>query len=307
MKLEAYDDLGYRAYTSLSESDKAINSLKGILMGISLDNEVTDTEMKELLGWSAKHHDLIDRNPFKNLMVTIQEAANEKANRMEMIEDLYWLCDRYSQDSKNVFYDLATADLQTLQGLCHGILADSVVSDVEVRSLEKWLEAHDHLNSYYPYDEIYSLLLSVLKDGVIDDVERKRLMAYFNEFVKLTDQELTQKIGDEISSIKISGICTSSPNLEFAGNAFCLTGIFSRSTRKEAENAIVDMGGIVNKDVSKKTDYLIIGDSGNPCWAFACYGRKVEKAITMRKDGSRVSLIHEYDFWDALEDARHSN
>lgn len=297
----SYENLSFRQFTTRSEADKAINSLKGILLGINMDGHIRPSEVRELQGWCTKHYDLINRNPFKELMQVINAALEEDLNEVDWIEDLLWLCQQYQQDS--IYYDLATADLQTLQGICHGILSDGYVHDQEVKALDAWLEQHEHLNSYYPYDEIYSLITSVLADGKIDEQERVRLLAYFNEFVKLTDQELTQKIGQEISSVKVSGICTSNPNINFEGSTFCLTGAFSRSTRKEAEAAVTRLGASVSKDVSKKTDYLIIGESGNPCWAFACYGRKVEKAIMMRKEGSRVALVHEFDFWDAIEDA----
>ena len=56
--------------------------------------------------------------------------------------------------------------------------------------------------------------------------------------------------------------------------------------------------------VSKKTNYLIVGDDGNPCWAYACYGRKVEKAINLRKEGAQIIIVHENDFWDEVEESR---
>jgi hypothetical protein len=306
MKTEDYESLGYRQYTTISEMDKAINSLKGILLGISLDNEVNDSELSELLSWCDTHEGLIERNPFKSLMQNILEAVKNKENRVELIEDIYWLSERYATEYKLAFYDLATADLQILQGLCHGILADGQIKDTEVKKLDEWLEHHDHLNTYYPYDEIYTLITNVLADGKIDDGERKQLMAYFNEFVKLTDEELNQRIATEISEIKINGICTVNPQVNFDGNSFCLTGLFSRGTRKELELEIQNLGGHINGDVTQKTNYLIVGDSGNPCYAFACYGRKVEKAINMRKQGRNISLIHEFDFWDVIEDSRYN-
>jgi hypothetical protein len=306
MKSEEYESLKYRQYTSLSEMDKAINSLKGILLGIVLDNEVNDAEFKELLSWCEKHNDLITRNPFKSLMQTILEAANDIGNRLELMEDVYWLCDRYATDQGLVFYDLATADLQILQGLCHGILSDGQITDTEVKKLDEWLEHHEHLNTYYPYDEIYTLITNVLADGKIDEGERRRLTAYFNEFVKLTDEQLTEQIATEISEIKVNGICTVNPHVLFDGKGFCMTGLFSRGTRKELELEIQNLGGHINSDVTQKTDYLVVGDSGNPCYAFACYGRKVEKAINMRKQGRNMSLIHEFDFWGVIEDLKYS-
>ena len=73
---------------------------------------------------------------------------------------------------------------------------------------------------------------------------------------------------------------------------------------KDVESEIIRHGGIPVNNISKKTDYLIIGDNGNPAWAFACYGRKVEKALGLRKEGHTIVLIHEYDFSDIIDDLR---
>ncbi len=69
--------------------------------------------------------------------------------------------------------------------------------------------------------------------------------------------------------------------------------------RKEISEVIVGRGGRYHDVVTSETDYLVIGADGNPCWAFACYGRKVEHAVEMRKKGSRLLLINEHDFWEA--------
>jgi hypothetical protein len=47
-------------------------------------------------------------------------------------------------------------------------------------------------------------------------------------------------------------------------------------------------------------DYMVFGTAGNPCWAYACYGRKVEQAVALRKEGYRLMIVH--DFRDALAD-----
>lgn len=43
------------------------------------------------------------------------------------------------------------------------------------------------------------------------------------------------------------------------------------------------MVGIFNKNINQKTDYLLVGNDGKPYLEFSCYGRKVEKAIELRK------------------------
>lgn len=286
--------------TSKSQADKAINSLKGILLGINLDNVVNSDEIKELKNWVKKHHELVLRNPFREFMLLIDSIAEKDLEITETIEDLFWLCQKYESD--NYYYNAVTTDLQTLQGLCHGILADGEITDKEIFDLDKWLDDNEHLNTYYPYDEIRSLVLSIISDGKVTEDERLVLKAYFSEFVNLTNNDIQQKIKEDTKEVKISGLCTSEPVVDFDGKTFCITGVLKNETKESLKQKITNLGGITTDSVTKKTDYLVVADNGNPAWAFSCYGRKVEKAVNMRKDGHVITLIHEFDLYDAIED-----
>jgi hypothetical protein len=41
-------------------------------------------------------------------------------------------------------------------------------------------------------------------------------------------------------------------------------------------------GVTTSKSVVRGLNYLVIGADGNPCWTYACYGRKVEAAVILR-------------------------
>jgi NAD-dependent DNA ligase len=88
----------------------------------------------------------------------------------------------------------------------------------------------------------------------------------------------------------------------FEGKVFGFTGSSAKYSRNEFIEIVEGLGGTVAQAVSKKLDYLIIGADGNPCWAYACYGRKVEMAVALRKAGARILLVHENDFHDAVAD-----
>ncbi len=300
--MSTLDEQTLKIYTAKSQADKAINSLKGILLGINLDGEVNPKEINELHKWAIAHNDLISRNPFNEFMTIIEETVQNKLPAKETIEDLFWLCQKY--ESNNYYYNAVTADLQTLQGICHGILADGVVKDKEVFDLNKWLEEHEHLNTYYPYDEVRSLILSIVSDKVIDDEEKIVLKAYFNQFVHLHENEVRNQIDQETVEMNISGLCTSEPEVTFPGKTFCITGVLKRGNRDQLQKDIESLGGIPTNNVSRKTDYLIVGDNGNPAWAFSCYGRKVEKALELRKKEHNIMLIHEFDFSDIVDDLK---
>jgi len=298
--MSSYDHYMMDVYTSKARADKAISSLKGVLLGINLDNEVNEKEINELKQWVVAHNDLIERNPFNEFMTIIEGTISNKIPPTETIEDLFWLCQKYEGD--NYYYNAVTTDLQTLQGLCHGILSDGAITDKEIFDLNKWLSENEHLNTYYPYDEIRSLVLSIVSDGKIEEEERVVLKAYFSQFVQLQDSELQEQIKKETADVNITGHCTSEPNVEFPGKTFCITGVLKRGNRETLQEQIRRLGGIPTESVTKKTDYLIVGDNGNPAWAFSCYGRKVEKAINLRREGHTITLIHEFDFSDIIDD-----
>ena len=235
-------------------------------------------------------------------MTVIEETVNNRLPAKETIEDLFWLCQKYESD--NYYYNAVTADLQILQGICHGILSDGVVKEKEVFELKNWLEEHQHLNTYYPYDELRSLILSIVSDKKVDEEEKIVLKAYFNQFVQLYDNEVKKQIEFETADINISGLCTSEPDVIFQGKTFCITGVLKRGSRYDLQRDIEALGGIPTNSVTRKTDYLIVGDNGNPAWVFSCYGRKVEKAIGLRKEGHAIMLIHEFDFSDIVDDLK---
>ena len=247
--------------TAKARADKAISTLKGILIGIKSDDKVNQTEVDELKKWAINHRDLINRNPFKEFMTIIEETISDNIPATETVEDLYWLCQKYEND--NFYYNTVTSDLQILQGICHGILADGVIEDKEVHQLETWLEQNTHLNTYYPYDEIRSLILSIVSDGKIEEEELLVLKAYLNQFVNLENKSIEHQLNRETQDINISGHCTSNPDIDIDGKTFCVTGVLKSGNRASLEKQISDLGGIPTKTLTKKTDYLIVGDNGN--------------------------------------------
>ncbi len=300
LKMSKLDEKALMVITAKSQADKAINSLKGILLGLVSDGVVNESELVELQKWVEEHRRLIGLNPFHEFMNVIDECTAGRMALVQTIDDLYWLCQKFEHD--HYYYNAVTADLQTLQGLCHGILADGVINEHEVFDLHNWLQSNEHLSSYYPYDELRSLVLTIVSDKRVDEEEVKVLKAYFNQFVKLHDLETRNIVSSETGGIAISALCSSEPKIEFEGKLFCITGILKRCDRNELQEEIVRKGGLIAESLTRKTDYLIVGDNGNPAWAFSCYGRKVEKALALRKEGHTIMIVHEYDFADVLDD-----
>lgn len=289
----------YFRLTSRSRLEKEMSTLRGMLKGISADSIINDQEFNFLEAWLEDHDAIQNSHPYNEIFEPIRTALQDRILAEEEKEDLLWLCDRLSSKS---FYDQTTIRLQELHGILGGLVADAVISSAELQALREWLDANEDLRTRWPYDEIDSLVSSVLSDGEISEEEHRMLLDFFAEFVEVLDDKTISK-GILIENESVKGVCATCPEVQFVGSTFCLTGASSKYQRKEFEDKITQLGGEIVKTVCKRLNYLVIGGDGNPCWAYACYGRKVEKAIELRKEGYQLLIIHEFDVHDAIEDA----
>jgi hypothetical protein len=81
---------------------------------------------------------------------------------------------------------------------------------------------------------------------------------------------------------------------------FCIAGTSSRAGRSAIAKEIEGAGGTYIDNIRQDLNYLIVGNNSNPCWAFSCYGRKVEQVMDYRKKGIQIVIVNENDFWDAI-------
>lgn len=288
----------YYMFTSHSQIDKSINSLLGIIQGISIDSEINQHELNFLNLWLEEHKDVQNKHPFNELMPVVKDALKDGILDVEEKDNITWLCEKLSSKT---YINKTTADLQRLHSILAGIAADSHITQQELVGLSDWLMEHEHLKSCWPYDEVDSIITEVLSDQTIDEKEHSALMSFFSEFVDLyDDRTLTAPVFTKEDSIQ--GVCASCPEIIFEESLFCFTGASNTYSRSEFFEVIERLGGKTTKNLTKKVNYLVIGAEGNPCWAYACYGRKVEKAISLRKEGLPLVIVHENDFHDALLD-----
>lgn len=294
----------YRNYAFPGELHKSINMLRGLVSGIKADGTVGNDEAMELAHWCSLHANFRKRHPFNELLPLIEQAIADGVIDDEEREDILWLCRRITGAGSCDYYDDIASSIQYLHGFVHGLLADQQLSDFEIHALKNWLDKNNFLSGTYPFDELCSLATSILADEVISENERNTLLAFLSNLVEFKDSYNLKE--SDFSALRkeyqIDGICSLCPNVEFAGKSFVITGESYRAARAELANQIQALGGVVRSSISKKTDYLIVGNAGNPCWAFSCYGRKVETALQLRKTGVQIQIVNETDFWDAVEE-----
>ncbi len=291
------DHSKYYYFTTKSRLDKAVNSLLGILEGITADLKINEIECGFLVDWLEENQEYVVHHPFNELIPVVSEALSDGVLTNEERSDIIWLCEKLKSPN---YYDIITADMQRLHALLGAIACDGEINESELNGLSAWLNEHEHLRRCWPYDEIDSLVTAVMSDKKISERENLVLQAFFSEFVIGDNRTLVQPLRQE--AVMVYALCAACPEIIFKESLFCFTGASIKYSRKQFHEIINNLGGNVANSVTPKLDYLVIGAEGNPCWAYACYGRKVEKAVELRKQGNKLLLIHEHDFHDAVLD-----
>ncbi len=178
-----------------------------------------------------------------------------------------------------------------LIGLAKGIAADGVVNQAEAEFLSGWLERNAELRDTWPVNILYDRIDDMLCDGCLDQDEQAELLDLLHQF---TGQNPPAAMLENWSS-KLP-FDQPMPKIIFEDRTFCFTGKFISGSRDDCRQAVASRGGRFAGAPSKKVDYLVIGILGSEDWAHTSYGRKIEKAMALKRKGHGIMVVSE-DHW----------
>lgn len=181
--------------------------------------------------------------------------------------------------------------INTLYGLCMGIVADGKINEREVLFLDTWLKDNQAYLNVFPLNVVADRVNGILADGVITQDECEDLY-----------QILGKLLGGTLEETGVAGgLSTALPadpvdNIEFSGRKFCFTGAFVYGSRDKCEAAVKAQGGMPTKNVTKDLGYLVIGALASRDWVASSHGRKIEKALYFKDQGVPMLIITEEDW-----------
>lgn len=186
----------------------------------------------------------------------------------------------------------ATKAVADLYGLCRGLLADGELTDKEVEALANWLTRHSEMIPHWPINVIAQRVAVILDDGEVSPEEASELQEF-----------LLGAVGDPNEAAKSTSIPLddSPPAIEFSGRSFCFTGKFQRGKRKDCQTETAAIGGVVQGDVTRTLDYLVIGTLASRDWVQSSHGRKIEAAVKHKVDGRSIQIISERHWAKCLD------
>ena len=176
-----------------------------------------------------------------------------------------------------------TQELLALSAFLEGITCNDELTEGELAHLQRWLDEHKHLKGNYPYDRIYTTMMTAFEDGIIDSEERQALLLLFKQVYNPIDNT---DCG-----------CIEGDTIDISGRLFCITGEFNCGERKTVLEKLSAKGGISQGSVTRKTEFLIVGSKGSEMWSAGNYGTKIKKALELQEKGFPIRIIQEKDIF----------
>jgi NAD-dependent DNA ligase len=190
----------------------------------------------------------------------------------------------YAFNAKRV----ADRSIDELLGICKGMIVDGLLTQGETDCLVQWVQHHCSLIHTWPVNVLAARIERMLTDKVIDEEERQELFALLSQLVG--GQGLEDLGGIPATRLPLSD---PPPTIEFSGRTFCFTGKFHFGTRSACAQAVIAKGGFVHDRIAGHISFLVLGILGSRDWIHSSYGRKIEEAVKLRDEGSRIAIVAE--------------
>lgn len=181
--------------------------------------------------------------------------------------------------------------LAEMVGLVRGVVADGKVSAEEAQHLAEWARENPEIATRYPANLLARRLERIYMDGRADRKERNRLAQMLEQLAEnptgfgggyplATDLPLTQP----------------PPEVIFEGQSFVFGGEMAYGPIHACEREVRERGGLCERTVNRRTDYIVIGGFAAADWAQTDFGHLIDDVVQYKERGVPIAVITE-DHW----------
>lgn len=184
---------------------------------------------------------------------------------------------------------LIQRDIDQLLGICEFALQDGHIDQGEAEAILFWLKTHNTCLDTWPANVLFDRLSTMLADGHLDDEEQGEILSTIMSISK------PRQASNELAPTNLP-VDDPAPVIIFENRSFCFTGVFDYGRRTECVDAITKLGGKEAGGITKKLNYLVIGNIGSEVWRHTSFGSKIAKAMEYRESGVPIAILSE-SYW----------
>lgn len=254
------------------------------------------------LSTEEAHRALADCYTTNNLLIALKEiASSPTASEEILLSELHF-------DNNNPFYGKLLAVkgmpqyysysfMKTVADKCHAKLSDTFFSHCDYVIFSKY--THERYKRG-EYSEKFVKANQLIEKGtltVLSETEWCNLL-----HIPIPDYNNNSPH----ISLRAKNITTEQTDFDTThplyGKVCVFTGTLEKMTRKEAMQLVVDLGGIIGDSVTKKTNFLVLGNNDYCPSIKDGKSSKQKKAESLKLDGQNIDIISENVFYDMIEE-----
>lgn len=183
--------------------------------------------------------------------------------------------------------------LAEMVGLVRGVIADGAVTSVEAEHLGQWARDNPEIATRYPANILSRRLERIFLDGRVDRRERRRLASLLAQLAEnpaglaggfrlATDLPITRPM----------------PEIAFERQTFVFAGEMAYGPTHACEREVLDLGGMCERVVNRRTDFVVIGALAAGDWSQSSFGPLVDEVVQYRARGVPIAVVTE-EHWAA--------
>jgi hypothetical protein len=186
--------------------------------------------------------------------------------------------------------------LAEMVGLVRGVIADGRVSEEEAHRLSEWARENPEVATRYPANLLSRRLERIFMDGRVDGGERKRLASLLTQLA-----ENPTGFGGGYPLATDLPVTQPPPEVSFEGQTFVFGGGMAYGPIHACEREVIERGGVAERTVNRRTDYVVIGMLAANDWCQGAFGGLIDQVVQYRSRGVPIAVITEEHWTDALD------
>lgn len=193
--------------------------------------------------------------------------------------------DRFAEKSaENLINAIESAKKVTLSRFIYALGIRHVGEETAIALAEKFSAQGGPASGWETVEQFFSVTKEVLEQ--VSDIGPRVSESIIEYFGNVQNKKMIEEL--QTNGVQIASQKSKVKSKKLFNQTFVLTGTLSSMSRDEAKEKIRELGGDVSESVSKKTTYVVAGESA---------GSKLEKAktlgVTVLDEESFVSLLNQ--------------
>lgn len=255
--------------------------LTGYLEGIAASGHLESGEVQPLITVCGEFFENLD-DPDAGDLFQDFEADILEAETISLI---------ISERTGEIDETCAKSVVNRFLGFCAGIACDGSLLETEVRAILRLAERLGESASRPGIREVINTAKDALRDDIITADEERSLARAISNLVG--DSYADTGMSEISSPVSIDEDRIENFPGELVGLTIVLTGEFQEKPRRRFERRMSAIGVRIEKNITSRTDMVVVGGRPSRDWLETNRGHKIIRALQLRSAGGVPRMVSE--------------